>query len=131
MNELEQRHMGFGEVTRTQKEERFWLITSIATLLGSLGIVAFFLIVIGEPFEKRHRNDYIGDQIWLAYIAVTLFLTSILGVLKYMRFDEKDATNFKNKAVMSVMQLLEVNMWIAILTFIVIVAGFIITIIIY
>jgi hypothetical protein len=108
----------FGQMTRAEKEQRFWLITGILSLLVGLTLIASFLFFIEQPFSKRHP----GDHYYLAYILVTALGMAVLGVMKYMRLDEKDKAWYH-----TVISIIEVNMWIAIISVIIVVSGLILT----
>lgn len=112
------KHMDFGQMTRAEKEQRYWLVASVISLVVALGIIASFLFVIDQPFEKRHP----ADHYYFVYILITSIGMTILGTMKYFRLDEKDKAWYH-----PVISILEANMWIAIITIIIVVTGLILT----
>lgn len=111
-------HMNFGQMTRAEREQRFWLVTTIISVVVSLGIIASFLFVIEQPFTKRHP----ADHYYFAYILLTSIGMTVLGTMKYFRLDEKDKAWYH-----SIISVLEANMWIAIISIIIVTSGLILT----
>lgn len=115
------KHMNFGEVTRAEKEQRFWMITSIVSLVIGLGILVSFLFFVDAPFEKR----YPADHYYMMYLAISFISVTILGFTKYFRLDERDRRWYH-----PIISVIEVNMWLAIMTIIIVVSSIVLLLLI-
>jgi hypothetical protein len=111
-------NMNFSQMTRAEKEQRYWIITSIASLLIGLAVLASFLFVIEKPFDTK----YPADHYYLIYIALTALGMTILGIMKYFRLDDNNDAWYR-----SVISFLEINMWIALISVIIVITGIILT----
>jgi hypothetical protein len=111
-------NMNFSQMTRAEKEQKSWIITSIISLIIGLAIIASFLFVIEKPFETK----YPADHYYLVYIAFTSLGMTILGIMKYFRLDDMNKAWFR-----PVITFLEVNMWIALISVIIVITGLVLT----
>jgi ABC-type Fe3+-siderophore transport system permease subunit len=111
-------NMNFSQMTRAEKEQKYWIVTSIVSLLIGLAVIASFLFVIEKPFGTK----YPADHYYLIYIAITAFGMTILGVMKYFRMDDNNKAWYR-----SVISFLEINMWIALITVVIVITGIILT----
>jgi ABC-type Fe3+-siderophore transport system permease subunit len=111
-------NMNFSQMTRAEKEQKYWFITSIISLLIGLAIIASFLFVIEKPFDTK----YPADHYYLVYIAFTALGMTILGIMKYFGLDDHNDAWYR-----SVISFLEINMWIALISVIIVITGIILT----
>lgn len=111
-----------GSSVREGKELRFWLIYSIVSLLVGSAIVLSFSTVIDKPFA----NKYPADHYWYVYLAITFFTMTLLGIAKFFKCDESQNKWLKT-IVQPIMRFFEFNMWVAIMTIIIVIAGLLVT----
>lgn len=110
--------MNFSQMTRVEKEKKYWFITSIISLLIGLAVIATFLFVIEKPFGSK----YPADHYYLVYIVFTALGMTVLGIMKYFGLDDNNDAWYR-----SVISFLEINMWIALITVIIVITGLILT----